>query len=235
MWRLVGAFAGVLAASVVSAQMGASDATPAIGVVVPDAPVSVIARTLVGEKWAMHPDSIVVRFATPTDAYRQLSTFVTLIGTGDGDAELLLVDRQAPPGTPPIRVHAGTRTRALIATRALARGDTVRTDMVAERDTVLWGRPTNARTSIARTPTIGWIARRVIAAGERLAEPAVAPAPAITTGDPVRAVFRDGSLALALRGTATNTAEVGQRVTVRIDMRRRLDGIAVAPGVVALR
>jgi hypothetical protein len=38
-----------------------------------------------------------------------------------------------------------------------------------------------------------------------------------------------------LRGIAGNSAEVGQRVTVRIDMRRRLDGIAVAPGVVALR
>ncbi|MCU0633265.1 MAG: flagellar basal body P-ring formation chaperone FlgA [Gemmatimonadaceae bacterium] len=231
----------VLAASVVGAQDGWREAP---GVVAPSVvamaatagdAVVVTARTLIAEKWAVHPDSVVVRFTNPADASRALSSFVSLIGSGEADAELLLVDRQSAPGTPPIRLHAGLRGRALLAARALERGDTVRADAIVVRDTVLWGRPAFTRGGTARVPAIGWIARRAIAAGERLAEPAVAPAPAVSSGDPVRAIYRDGSLALALRGIAANSAELGQRVTVRIDLRRRLDGIAVAPGVVALR
>ena len=194
-----------------------------------------LARQLVAEKWGLSPAMVVVSAVSTAPVATSVpdARFAAVIGSGEQNAELLLVDRAAPPGTPPLRFHAGTRTRALLAVRAIARGDTLRATDLVSRDTVLWGRPSTM--SATREPAAGWIARRPIAAGERLAEPAVMPAPAVTSGDAVRAVYRDGSLALALRGIAANSADVGQRVTVRIDMRRRLDGIAVAPGVVALR
>jgi flagella basal body P-ring formation protein FlgA len=201
-----------------------------------ESPTLELARQLVAEKWGVPMATVVVQPVPPVaNASRELDPrFISLVGSGEQNAELLLVDRSAAPGTPPVRFRAGTRTRALLATRTLARGDTLTGMDLLARDTVLWGKPIGG-TSAARVPAVGWIARRTIAAGERLAEPAVMPAPAVSSGDPVRAIYRDGSLALALRGVAGNTAEVGQRVTVRIDMRRRLDGIAVAPGVVALR
>jgi flagellar basal body P-ring formation protein FlgA len=201
-----------------------------------ESPTLELARQLVADKWGVPMAAVVVQPVPPiADVPRDLDArFVTLVGSGEQNAELLLVDRSAAPGTPPLRFRAGTRTRAMLATRTLVRGDTLSgTDLVG-RDTVLWGKPASG-VAATRTPSVGWIARRQIAAGERLAEPAVTPAPAVSSGDPVRAIYRDGSLALALRGVANNTAEVGQRVSVRIDMRRRLDGIAVAPGVVALR
>lgn len=195
-----------------------------------------MARQLVAEKWNVPVTEIVVRESAPTSGGATLDPrFVTLIGSGEQNAELLLVDRSAPPGTPPLRLKAGVRTRAAVAGRPLARGDTLTAADVVLRDTTLWGRPMARVASESRLPAAGWIVRRAIAPGERLAEPAVTPAPAVSTGDPVRAIYRDGSLAIALRGIAANTADVGQRVTVRIDARRRLDGIAVAPGVVALR
>ncbi len=126
------------------------------------------------------------------------------------------------------------RIQVAVATRFLARGDTLRERDVAWRDTVItwrWGTLGPDTTRV----TAGWVTRRPIGAGEVLRMPAVMPPPVVQAGSPVRALYQDGAVQLVLAGTATNTAALGGPVGVRIDRGRRLDGIAVAPNTVRLR
>jgi len=140
---------------------------------------------------------------------------------------------QQKPDSPPL-ARDQRRIQVAVATRFLARGDTLRERDIAVRDTVIswrWGTlgPDTTRVSA------GWVTRRPIGAGEVLRSPAVMAPPVIQAGTPVRALYQDGSVQLVLTGTATNTAALGGPVGVRIDRGRRLDGIAVAPNTVRLR
>jgi flagellar basal body P-ring formation protein FlgA len=108
-----------------------------------------------------------------------------------------------------------------VAARALTRGQTLSADDIAA--------------GCASPSLVGSVTRRVIAAGEPLREPAVAPPNVIAPNDPVAVVYRDAGLEIRLKGVAANAAPLGGRVTVRVDVRRRLDGVAVAPGVVQVK
>jgi flagella basal body P-ring formation protein FlgA len=121
-----------------------------------------------------------------------------------------------------------------VATRDLARGDTLQAADVALVDTLLVWRWTGAPADTARAVT-GWVARRAIAKGELLRAPAVAPPPVVASGSTVTAIWQDGPVRLVLTGVALNTAAAGAPVGVRIDRTRRLDGVAVAPNTVRLR
>lgn len=81
---------------------------------------------------------------------------------------------------------------------------------------------------------VGWVTRRVIAAGEPLRHPAVAPPEAVRSGEPVDVVWRQGGLELRAKGTATRSATVGERISVRVGPHRRLDGVVAGPGLVRL-
>ena len=81
---------------------------------------------------------------------------------------------------------------------------------------------------------VGWTTRRMIAAGEVLRTPAVSPPASIRAGDRVAVVYAQGGIALRLAGTAATDAPLGARVAVRVDTRRRFEGIVTAPGVVTL-
>jgi flagella basal body P-ring formation protein FlgA len=81
---------------------------------------------------------------------------------------------------------------------------------------------------------VGWTTRRVIAAGEPLRAPAVAPPAAVRAGDAVALVYQADGLSLRLAGTAATDAPLGGRVAVRVDTRRRFEGVVTAPGVVRL-
>jgi flagella basal body P-ring formation protein FlgA len=80
----------------------------------------------------------------------------------------------------------------------------------------------------------GWIARRVISAGEPLRPPAVMPPPVVRAGDTVRVVRSDGAVTLSARGRATNAAAPGERVSVRLDDGRRIEGQAAPSGQVII-
>lgn len=80
----------------------------------------------------------------------------------------------------------------------------------------------------------GWVTRRVIAQGEALRAPAVTPPTLVSRGDPVDVVVQRGTIVLRLRGTALGSAREGEAVNVRIDSRRRLEGIAAGPGLVQI-
>jgi flagella basal body P-ring formation protein FlgA len=126
------------------------------------------------------------------------------------------------------------RVTLAVATRALARGDTLAAADVALRDTVIrW--PWNGVSPDTVRPAPGWVVQRPIAAGERLRPPGVIPLPVVRAGTRVTVEYRDGPVRLRLSGIATNSAPLGAPVGVRLDPTRRLDGIAVAPNLVRLK
>jgi flagella basal body P-ring formation protein FlgA len=136
---------------------------------------------------------------------------------------------------------------APVAARALARG------VVLSADDIAAGGSTPSSLIADRSSLIGWTTRRVIAAGEPLRAPAVAPpgdaatavattgramagtgGAAVRAGQKVAVVYRDGGVELRLGGVAAQDGAVGARVGVRLDARRRLEGTVVAPGVVRI-
>jgi flagellar basal body P-ring formation protein FlgA len=123
-------------------------------------------------------------------------------------------------------------TRA-IAVRPLLRGDTLRTDDFVLADTLVQRRPPYGVDTT--TPQVGWLVQRPIGAGEWLRTPAVIPAPAVTAGRPVHAIYNDGTVQLAVSGIALRSAPLGGAVSVRVGRTRRLDGIVIAPDSVRLR
>lgn len=125
------------------------------------------------------------------------------------------------------------RVTVAIATRNIPRGVTLQAGDFAMVDTVIvwrWsGKPE------LTLPRVGWITQRAIATGEILQSPGVTPAPVVTSGSNVTAIWQDRDIRLVLTGIATNSAARGEAVGVRIDRLRRLDGIAVAPDTIRLR
>lgn len=89
--------------------------------------------------------------------------------------------------------------------------------------------------SPATPAMVGWTTRRLITAGEPLREPAVVPPGAIAAVSPgqrVAIVWRDAQVEVRLAGIAAGAASVGSTVGVRVDARRRFEGVVIAPGVV---
>jgi flagellar basal body P-ring formation protein FlgA len=80
----------------------------------------------------------------------------------------------------------------------------------------------------------GWVARRVIAAGEPLREPAVGRPQLVRAGEAVDVVWSGGGVTLRVRGTAMGGAVEGERVLVRLDAHRRIEGTAAGAGVVRI-
>lgn len=82
---------------------------------------------------------------------------------------------------------------------------------------------------------VGWISRRLIAAGDPVREPAIARPDVIRSGDQVQLVYRQGGMELRIVGKAMGSAAVGEEVLVRVDKRRRYQGTAMGPGEVRIR
>ncbi len=124
--------------------------------------------------------------------------------------------------------------RLAVALRALTRGDTLTSSDFALIDTTItwrWSMPSADSSEIQA----GWIAQRAISAGEVLRVPSVRPPTVIAGGSQVKAIFEDGPVRIVLIGTAVTSATLGAPISVRINRSRRLNGIAIAPGIVQLR
>jgi len=136
----------------------------------------------------------------------------------------------------PAAVRAQTHEGGLVplprAARAIARGE-----VLGDSDIVMDSVIDQVRGGAGAVParvTAGWIARRVIAAGELLRPPAVAPPPVIRAGDTVRVIYRTGPVTVVERGHALAHAAAGERAPVRLDNGQRVEGEAVRPGEVRL-
>ncbi len=108
-----------------------------------------------------------------------------------------------------------------------------------QRDSVIGPQDLRMDTRVVDGPphwqpgTVGWVARRRIAAGEPLVRPAVSPPHVVSTGDHVRLVWKGRGLSLTVQGIAMGNAAMGEPVAVRAG-RRRLLGTAAGPGLVSV-
>jgi flagellar basal body P-ring formation protein FlgA len=121
-----------------------------------------------------------------------------------------------------------TSRRVAFATHALARGAVLTADDFQVRDTTLRA-PLDTGVVAA-----GWVTRRTIAAGEMLREPAVQPPDVISANEPVELEFREANVRLIIRGTATRSAALGERIIVRTEQGKRIEGVVIAAGRVRI-
>ncbi|MDB4878193.1 MAG: hypothetical protein JWM41_4639 [Gemmatimonadetes bacterium] len=118
--------------------------------------------------------------------------------------------------------------RLAIATRAIARGSVLTADDFEFRDSTMRAPVDTARVAA------GWVARRVITAGEVLRAPAVEPPQVVTANQPVEIEWKDQNIRVSMRGTVTRNGSIGERVIVRTEQGRRLDATVVGPGRVRI-
>jgi flagella basal body P-ring formation protein FlgA len=125
-------------------------------------------------------------------------------------------------------VSRGTN-KVPVAARDLMRGTILSSTDIKWTDTTL----TDGSTPIAATGVApGWVARRVIRAGEILQEPGVAKPDLVSAGDAVDVIYSAPGVAVRVRGTAVGRGSKGDEVYVRLDNRRRLRGIIAGPNTV---
>jgi flagella basal body P-ring formation protein FlgA len=127
-----------------------------------------------------------------------------------------------------LRLRAGTEAVVPVAAHDLERGVTLTAHDIALQPTVAWGPPGRGEDEVAP----GWVTRRRIARGEPLVTPGVALPDAVKPGDDVRIVYVSGPVELVVMGRAAGSGAIGERVAVRAETGRRLEGVIVAPGTV---
>jgi flagella basal body P-ring formation protein FlgA len=116
-----------------------------------------------------------------------------------------------------------------VAARDLMRGTVLSATDIKWADTTL----TDGSTPVSATSVApGWVARRVIRAGEILQEPGVAKPDLVNAGDAVDVIYSVPGVAIKVRGTAVGRGRKGDEVYVRLDNRRRLRGIIAGPNTV---
>ena len=186
-------------------------------------------RRAVAERWGVAADIVRLEWPAPSPgvALTDDAAF-ELVGTGAGGHWWLSV-RDAGEAMR-VRVRAGIEATEAVAARRLERGVTLTEADIARAVAVQWGEPQRDAADVGA----GWVTRRVIAAGEPLRPPAVAPPLLVNAGELVQVVVRRGSVELTLRAQAVSSAAAGEQVTVRTEAGRRLRGSAVARGVVRI-
>jgi flagellar basal body P-ring formation protein FlgA len=128
-----------------------------------------------------------------------------------------------------VRAVGAQQTRRLaVATHALARGAVLSADDFEFRDSTMRAPLDSSRVAP------GWTTRRMIAAGEILRSPAVEPPIVVGANQPVEVEWADQNVRLTIRGIAARNASVGERVAVRTELGRRVEGTVVAAGHVRI-
>lgn len=120
------------------------------------------------------------------------------------------------------------RNKIPIAARDLTRGVILSAGDIKWADTTL----TDGTIPEAANVAPGWVARRMIRAGEILQEPSVAKPDLVSAGDAVEVIYSTPGVAIKVRGTAIGRGGKGDEVYVRLDNRRRLRGIIAGPNTV---
>jgi flagella basal body P-ring formation protein FlgA len=134
------------------------------------------------------------------------------------------VNRQARA----IRLRVGITIRQLVAVRVLKPGMRLAGSDYREEPHVAWGPPGAEDQTV---PEPGWIVRRMIGPGDVLDRFRVAPPPLVMAGQPVRILWTQGNVSVALEGTALNDAVMGGTIRVRTRQHTgMMTGTVTAPG-----
>ncbi|HEY7897945.1 MAG TPA: flagellar basal body P-ring formation chaperone FlgA [Gemmatimonadaceae bacterium] len=118
--------------------------------------------------------------------------------------------------------------RIPVAARDLMRGTILSSNDIKWSDTTL----TDGSIPEAASVAPGWVARRVIHAGEILREPGVAKPDLVSAGDAVEVIYSTPGVMIRVRGTAIGRGSKGDEVYVKLDNRRRLHGVIAGPNTV---
>jgi flagella basal body P-ring formation protein FlgA len=180
----------------------------------------------VAQRWGV--DASRVRIEPSSSATEWPADDATFELGGSGADGMWLLDIRAASQTSRLIVRAGTEMLAPTAAHDLERNITIAVDDIMLAPTVEWGPPRDRGVTVEA----GWITRRRITRGDALKSPAVAPPIAVRPGDAVQLVFETDGISITLQGRAAGQASVGQRVAVRADTGKRLEGIVTEPGVV---
>jgi flagella basal body P-ring formation protein FlgA len=114
--------------------------------------------------------------------------------------------------------------RIAVATRALPRGVVLLASDFELRDTTMRGTPDTTKV------VAGWTTRSSIVAGEVLRSPMVEPPVVVNANASVQVEYTDAGITLTMRGIAARNGSLGDRVPVRVDSGKRLEGTVIAPG-----
>lgn len=194
-----------------------------------------VARAI-AERWHVAPERVRLDWMSGCSDGRgdsRLTAAASVRVAGDGaSADWTIIIAGGDGGAPlTMRVRAGVEERLPLAARALPRETALaESDIVLDSASVRWGPPRDR----GATPGVGWVTRRLVNAGEPLREPTVGKPIVVKHGEPVEVVYGRGAVLLRVRGTAVGSASVGERVGVRMDNGRRIDGVAAGAALVRI-
>lgn len=180
----------------------------------------------VGRTWGVDTAGLVLSWGSGSLAGATDRTPFKLLGRGEGGWFAVTVELPGRPALA-IRLRAGIAGTRLVAVRALRVGMRLAEGDMREEPYLAWGPPIEG----ALVPEPGWVVRRIISPGDPMDATRVSPPPIIESGQPMRLIWSEGTVSVALEGTAINDAAMGQPVRVRTGGRSGvLLGIATAPG-----
>lgn len=135
-----------------------------------------------------------------------------------GTAGLLAAVASSLSAQAPLAAQETAASGGAVALRLLPRGTVLQASDVGGDDAA---------------SVLGFETQRVVAAGELLRPPAIAPAAIVRSGESVTVRVDKDGITVTRAGIALGNARIGQPVRVRIG-QHSLSGIAAAPGVVRL-
>lgn len=180
----------------------------------------------VARAWATDTAGLILSWGSGALAGVPDTTAFRLLGRGEGGWFAVTFE---PAGQPPVavRLRAGIAGRRLVAARALRTGMRLVEGDLREEPHLQWGPPVDD----SPTPAAGWVVRRMLAPGDPLDPARVSPPPLVEAGQPVRLLWNEGNVSVALEGVALQAAAMGQTVRVRTGGRAGvLLGTVTAPG-----
>ena len=194
-----------------------------------DVPPRLAARVAqaVGRAWGMDTTGLVLSWGSGSLADVPDTTAFRLLGRGEEGWFAVAFE---PAGRPAraIRLRAGIAGRRLVAARALRPGMRLGEGDIREEPHLSWGPPPVTDEPV---PGPGWVVKRILTPGDPLDRARVAPPPVIEVGQPVRVLWNQGNVSIALEGTALNDAALGGTIRVRTGQRSTtLTGTVIAPG-----
>jgi flagella basal body P-ring formation protein FlgA len=164
----------------------------------------------VARTWGIDTAGLMMSWGTGSLAGVPDSAEFHLLGRGEG-GWFAVTFESAGRQPVAVRLRAGIAGRRLVATRALRVGMRLVEGDMREEPYLQWGPPAQE----SATPAPGWVVRRILTPGDPLDLSRVAPPPLVEAGQPVRLIWNEGNVSIALEGVALHAAAMGETVRVR--------------------
>ena len=194
-----------------------------------DVPPRLAARIAeaVARAWGIDTTGLVLSWGAGSLTECPDTSAFRLRGTGE-DGWFAVTVEAAGRSVRAVRLRAGIAGWRSVAARAPRPGMRLTGEGLRGEPHVRWGPPPVADQP---EPGPGWVVRRIIAPGDPLDRSRVAPPPAVESGRPVRILWQQGNVSVALDGTALNDAVIGGTIRVRLPERKSVVvGTVTAPG-----